>query len=113
MSSRYDKTKIISNEYPEYFELFQRRGLKSIIHYSTNTIKNLTENDMSKLNIITDVWKVGDTMWRYASKHYNGRAELWWVIAHFNGKPTDHHFLLDDIIYIPTPVDDVLRMYGV
>lgn len=112
MTSRYNKTKIIKNEYPEYSEMFESRGVQRIEHLGPNILKYPTDKEIGAMNIVSLPWKIGDTMWRYASMYYNGRSDLWWVIAHFNKKPTDQHFYIGDIIHIPTPLDTVLRSYG-
>ena len=44
---------------------------------------------------------------------YYDVAELWWVIAQFNQKPTDSHYSLGDVVYIPLPLEKVLTLYGV
>jgi len=111
MTIRYSKNKIFTNDYIEYKPLFEARGLKYIRQYATNTLLTPTAEDISEMRIDKFSWKLGDAMWRYAAQHY-GRANLWWVIAHFNQKPTDHHFQYGDIVYIPSPLDRVFRSYG-
>ena len=36
-------------------------------------------------------------------KKYYGDAEYWWLIAWYNNKPTESHFKLGDVVYIPLP----------
>jgi nucleoid-associated protein YgaU len=47
-----------------------------------------------------------------AHKHY-GDANLWWIIAWYNKKPTEAHVKMGDIITIPLPLDKVIRYLGV
>lgn len=111
MASRYYKTGIIVNDFDEYKEILERRGITKARQYRNNILKYPTPKDISEMDIVTSVWKLGDSMMKYAHMYYEGRANLWWIIAHFNGKPTDHHFKIGDIIYIPLPLDIVLRSY--
>lgn len=111
MTIRYSKTRIFTNDYIEYKPLFENRGLQYIRQFATNTLLYPTEEDIAEFKVDRYMWKIGDAMWRYAAQHY-GRANLWWVIAHFNQKPTDHHFKVGDIVYIPSPLDRVFRSYG-
>ena len=37
-------------------------------------------------------------------------ASLWWVIAMFNKKPTEAHFNLGETVYVPLPLEQVLRI---
>ena len=110
--NRYRKTQIFRNDYPEYSEMFQRRGILYADQYSTTNLKYPTDAEISRFNVSSETWKLGDSMWKYASRYYDGRSDLWWVIAHFNKKPTDHHFSIGEVIHIPKPLEAVLRSYG-
>jgi hypothetical protein len=46
-----------------------------------------------------------------ASEYY-GTPELWWVIAWFNGKPTEHHVELGEVIQVPLFLDEALSIFG-
>jgi len=37
---------------------------------------------------------------------------MWWVIAWFNKLPTESHIKLGDVIYIPMPLNEILKIYG-
>lgn len=111
MSIRYSKNKIFTNDFIEYKPLLENRGLSYIRQYGTYSLSYPTAKDISEMKIESYIWKIGDSMWRYAAEHY-GRPHLWWVIAHFNQKPTDHHFSIGNTIYIPTPIEKVFRSYG-
>lgn len=111
MSIRYSKNRIFTNDFVEYRPLLDSRGLKYIKQYATYAMSYPSEEDIAEMQIDKFIWKIGDAMWRYAAQSY-GRANLWWVIAHFNQKPTDHHFKIGDTVYIPSPLDRVFRSYG-
>jgi len=36
---------------------------------------------------------------------------MWWVIAWYNQKPTEAHFNVGDVVYIPTPLANVLQYF--
>ena len=71
-----------------------------------------TSEDIAELNIISHRWKIGDKYFKLAHQYY-GNSEMWWVIAWFNQAPTEAHLELGQVVYIPTPVQDVLSYYGV
>lgn len=110
---RYDKKTKFLNDLIEYQPLFEKREIKSIIHYQMGGLKYPSESDMYRLTVREEVWKRGDAFWKYASKYYDNQPELWWVIAFFNNAPTDAHMIIGDTVYIPTPLQTVLSIYGV
>jgi hypothetical protein len=112
MSSRYRKTNTIINDFDEYQEIIGRRNLTKIKHYKKNVLKYPTNTEIAEMNVISLIWNRGDSMMKYAHKYYDGRPEMWWVIAHFNSKPTDHHFAIGQAIHIPLPLEHVIRSYG-
>ena len=57
-------------------------------------------------------WSVGTKLYKLAHQYYND-SKLWWVIAAFNQKPTDSHFSVGDVVYIPLPLERVLTLYEV
>jgi nucleoid-associated protein YgaU len=83
-------------------------------HLTTAKLTHLVAKDINrhKIETISHVWKVGDKMQKLASKHY-GNSALWWVIAHFNRKPTDAHVELGATVYIPIPLGTVIRLLKV
>jgi nucleoid-associated protein YgaU len=86
----------------------EERGVKRIRHYDTPKFSYpdplVVANSLTR---IRHVWKSEDMYWKLAAKHY-GDAQLWWVIAWFNKKPTESHVTLGDVVYIPMPLDTVL-----
>lgn len=111
MTIRYKKTPIFTNNFIEYKPLFDKREIKYIRQYATRNLSYPDNNDMKDIQTVKISWKIGDAMWRLADKYY-GRSDLWWVIAQFNQKPTDHHFSIGEVCYIPTPLDRVFRSFG-
>lgn len=112
MYIRYKNNRIIQNDNEVYKPLFDERGLKFITHLSMGGLKYPTQEEIDAFILNKEEWKIGDALWKYAAKYYEGRGHFWWVIAHFNQKPTDQHYTIGDIVYIPQPLDKVLRSYG-
>jgi nucleoid-associated protein YgaU len=86
------------------------RNKKSISHYSTPNFKTLTNEQLNTLRVLTHVWEEGDKYHKLATQYYQD-ATYWWIIARFNGKPTEAHLSIGDIIYIPTPFERISSYY--
>jgi len=91
-----------------YKEIFDKRDLGGIVHWSTPRMNYPTVSDMTALNVVKHTWREGDRYWKLAAKHYNNAPNLWWVIAWFNKAPTEGHLQIGDIVYIPSPIERVL-----
>jgi len=111
-SQRDDLREIAVNTSDKYAEIFARRNRKFITQYTTKQLIYPTVDQISNLFIKKHLWAVGDRYWKMAAGEY-GDAELWWVLAWFNSKPTEAHVRTGDLIYIPHPIDKVLDYYGV
>ena len=107
--SRNINREIIVTDDDLYDELFEKRGLKSIEHYTTVVMNHPTRFDRSRLQRLAHIWKTSDTMMNLANKHY-GDVRLWWIIAWYNTAPTDAHFRLGQTIYIPHPLREVMTI---
>ena len=44
---------------------------------------------------------------------YYNNPKYWWVIALFNGTPTESHVKPGDQILIPVDHEEIIRVYGV
>ena len=112
MSRRYHRRTIVKNDVQLYEELIKKRGLSSgMLMYTTPDLKHPNLKDISEFNLEAHRWKVGDRFYKLADLYYNDQ-KLWWVIALFNKTPTEGHVELGDLLYIPLPVDKVLRTLG-
>ena len=92
-------------------ELLDKRGVRQVEQYLTPVTPQLTLDRRLTLDTVTHVWKTGDRLYKMASQYY-GDATLWWLIAWYNEKPTDSHFVLGDTLYIPFPLGRVLAYYN-
>ena len=112
MSSRYNDRQKAYNTNEGYKQIFEDRGVSRIEQYRTGALLYPTSDQIRSLTLLTHVWTYGDRYYKLAYEAY-GRASLWWVIAHFNKRPTESHVQYGDIIYIPQPLEKVLMYYGV
>ena len=112
MNERYKNTPIDVNKTDEYKPLIEMRGLNFIEHYAMQGLKYPTQKEINDFTIQKEIWQKGSSLWKFAAQHYNNRGNLWWVIAQFNQKPTEQHFSIGDTVFIPLPLEKVLRSYG-
>jgi hypothetical protein len=109
---RYKKRLLAFNGNELYSEHFKARGINSIDQYTTPQLTHAVPSQITKMNIINHAWTYGDKYYKLAHRYYKD-SELWWVIAWYNQKPTESHVKIGDIIYIPTPLNEVLKVYGI
>ena len=110
--SRYNKTKILSNSSEYYEPLRKSRNLKSINHFATTKLHNLTVAERASLKRTAHTWKYGDRLYKLAHQYY-GDERLWWVIAWYNAYPTEAHISLGNTIYIPLNIEKILKLLRV
>ena len=111
MSSRYDGKRVYKNGDEMYSEMLRERGLSFFRHYGIAKLRYPTPEEMMELELIGYTWSMEDRFWKVAAKYY-GNPSLWYIIAWFNKRPTDHHVKVGDVIYIPMPYDKILRYLG-
>jgi nucleoid-associated protein YgaU len=109
---RYSMRQIINNNFETYEEILEKRGLRKVNHFKTPKLRHLSPSQIRRLNRLTHVWTVGDRFYKLAHKHY-GNSKYWWVIAWYNKRPTESHVQLGDLVFIPQPLEDVLRYLGI
>tara|TARA_R100000963_G_C4630259_1_gene95536 strand:+ start:280 stop:618 length:339 start_codon:yes stop_codon:yes gene_type:complete len=107
MGTRYDNRLVLTNDMEEYSKVFEQRGVKLIRHYNTGKLKYPTPKDIAQLQRVQHIWKVGDRFYKLAAQYY-GIPTYWWVIAHYNKKPTEGDLSPGDVIYIPLPLPKIL-----
>ena len=109
---RYKGTKIFSND-EEYYEYLRRsRKLKSVDHYATPKLRNPTVAQRMVITANQHIWSYGDRLSNLAYQYY-GDVRYWWVIAWYNKRPTDAHYNLGDKVFIPKPLEKILRNFRV
>ena len=109
---RHLALKIIRNRFTSYEELCEDRGVSEIRHYATPRLRHPPPREITNLARLTHIWKVGDRYYKLAHKHF-GSPKYWWVIAWYNKKPTESHVKLGETVYVPSPLEEILRIFRV
>ena len=112
MTSRYANRRIGRNSLPQYKWILKDRDVSFIRQYFTGELHHPTSEELLELSPIGHIWKLGDRYYKLAYKYY-GDSTLWWVIAWFNQAPTDSDINIGDLVYVPTPLDKILRIFEV
>ena len=109
---RYKRTKIFANDEEYYSYLTKNRNIKRITHYATPVLRNPTITDRTFLLTTAHIWSYGDRFYNLAFKYY-GDVSYWWVIAWYNGTPTEADIQNGDLIEIPVNLNEALSVLGV
>lgn len=111
--SRYNRYKKLINS-SKYYQFLRkgRNNVKGITHYETPILYHPSLRDRVNLTTTTHVWKVGDRYYNLANQYY-GEPQLWWIIAWYNGLPTEGDIFPGDLITIPLDAEEILELLGV
>ena len=112
MASRYKKTDILYNSSEYYSFLRKERNVKGIRQYATPTLRQPTIADRARLVTKSHAWSYGDRYYKLAAETY-GDPTYWWVIAWYNGVPTEALLKTGDVLTIPLDLQEVLSVLGV
>ena len=106
---REKKIKIDYNS--SLYGIIKRRNRERVILDRIITMPNprIMQQD-SRITETIVKWKQGTHLWRLAAKYY-GDSSLYWIIAMYNGKPTDAHWRIGEKVKIPFPIARVLDYY--
>jgi len=110
--ARYNKDRLIVNASEYYSFLRRERGVKSITHYETPMLAHPSTLLRAKLTTTNYIWKYGDRFYKLADQYYND-SRYWWVVAWYNGYPTEADIKPGALIAIPINIEDVLNALGV
>ena len=99
--SRYSGRRKAINNTEMYEDVLENRGTKEILQYTTPSLKFPSPEEYKRIQAVDYMWRSGDRFWRIAALRY-GDPKLWWLIAQFNQKPTEHHCVPGETIKIPT-----------
>ena len=99
----------VINDNEHYKELFDRRGVKKIVHYATPIFRHPTINERASINTVGHVWAYGDRFYNLAHRYY-GDARYWWVIAWWNGHPTEVTIETGNFLDIPLDLSRALEV---
>lgn len=108
MSNRYNNSRIFTNQ----SSFVENRGKGSVRHHGTQILYHPTAAERSRLVTNSYIWKKGDRLYNVAYAFY-GDPRLWWIIAWYNGRPTEADFYPGDYVEIPINVEETLNLLGV
>jgi hypothetical protein len=90
--------------------IYDRRFLEDTSILSRVAPNAPTDEELrNDLTHIQRVYIMGDRLYKFAYEYY-GDVDYWWIIAWYNNKPTDAHFNIGDIVYIPRELDVAIRI---
>ena len=108
---RYSGTKIIRNDNDLYDEFLDKKDLRSIRQFASPRFIKVGDDVKDNIPQVIHTWRLGDRYYKLAFEYY-GDSRYWWIIALFNGRPTESHIKNGDQIRIPLPYEDVMLLYG-
>ena len=112
MPKRNDNFNILNNSSDYYEALRKSRDSKNIQHYETPILYHPNILDRMNLETTGHIWSVGDRYYKLAHQYY-GDPSYWWVIAWYNGRPTEADCLPGDALTIPLDLEEILDVLGV
>tara|TARA_R100000152_G_C6587861_1_gene49379 strand:- start:57 stop:410 length:354 start_codon:yes stop_codon:yes gene_type:complete len=98
--SRVDNSELFKNRDTDETSIY----LDSFLHYPDESVRR-------DLSYEEHIWSAGDKYYKLGRKYYGSRKD-WWVIARFNGKPTEADLSIGDKLIIPYPLDVVKDFMG-
>ena len=107
MGTRYADRLILVNDSEEYSKILEQRGVPLIRQYNSAIMRYPTPKEINTLHRIQHIWAVGDRYYKLAAQYY-GDPTYWWVIAHYNQKPTASSVNLGAVLYVPMPLTKIL-----
>lgn len=108
MGARYSNRRVVINDDDLYSKTLEKRNVRRIRQYATAEMVYPTISQIQEMTRIKHIWTSGDRYYKLAAKYY-GRTDHWWIIAFYNQRPTEADVKLGDIIYIPVPIEQILR----
>ena len=88
-----------------------RQNQKNIRQYGTQILHNPNTVQRMVLSKDSYIWSVGDHFYNLAAKYY-GDPTYWWVIAWYNGYPTEADISPGAIIDVPINLEEALKALG-
>lgn len=112
-TTRFNKRAIFANANDSlYHRQLKSQGTDRIVQYTSGNLTYPTVEQIQQLQIETHIWTTGDAFFKLAFKYYND-VDYWWIIPFFNKKPTEQHFQVGDVVYIPLPLYEILSIMSV
>ena len=82
------------------------------MQYVTPILANPTVLQRASLVSNVHIWSYGDRLYKLAATYY-GDTRYWWVIAWYNGFPTEADIETGTVLTIPLNLEDTLKVLGV
>ena len=108
---RYEDSLKVRNDIDFYNFLRKNKGVKSIEHLNTAFLYHPTGLERASISTTQHIWKYGDRFYKLAHLYYKDPS-YWWVIAWWNGKPTEADLVNGSVINIPISLEDTLMLLG-
>jgi len=68
--------------------------------------------DRAAIETTEHIWKTGDLFYKLAHRFY-GNSSYWWIIAWYNGAPTEADLAPGDLLTVPMDLNTALSILGV
>ncbi len=109
--SRYNSIAPMINDSIHYKELKEKRGKKQLKQLPITAMHH--PSLLERMTIATEphFWSTGDHFYKLAHEYY-GDSRYWWVIAWYNGYPTEGDIRKGANIDIPLDLAEALRILG-
>ena len=107
--SRYGKAKIVDNKEDFYSPILEERDIKTVVQMETVMLHNPTVAERTRIRTNRHVWKYGDRYYNLANQYY-GDPELWWIIAWYNGYPTEANVPIGAVLSIPLSLEQIIQV---
>jgi|TARA_R100000315_G_C5229040_1_gene139983 hypothetical protein len=111
MASRYRKKQIFINNSEYYAPLRRPRHVREIRQYGTQVLPQPSVLTRSEIKSDMHIWSYGDRLYNLAHKYY-GDVRYWWVIAWWNGYPTESDISTGVMLSIPLSLEKALKALG-
>ena len=103
---RYNRTRA-TNDSELYRNMRKDRGInEGITQYRLKVFGSSAKS--LRIRTTKHTWSMGDRLFKLSYTYY-GTYDLWWVIALWNGKPTDAHYSYGDVVEIPVDPSLIIK----
>ena len=109
--ARYSDTGKVRNDIDFYSFLRKNKNISSVEHLVTPYLYHPDGPERASIETTRHIWKYGDRFYKLASKYYKDPT-YWWVIAWWNGIPTEADLVNGTILTIPMNLEQTLTLLG-
>lgn len=108
MSDWTERAISLDNSDRIYYKFLEKTGASKVSHLNIVLFGDpMDDSFLADVTVAKHIFAHGDNLAKISHSQY-GDATLWWVIAWFNGKPTDFHCKIGDVLLVPHPVEDAI-----